>query len=317
MGMRVGGDVIYHGVFGTGLFQTIYRRPASLIVMMLMSIEWHLLAGFVAVLGFAFLPLLYVAAAMAITPILLSMVAAIQAPRSKHHHWLSRPLIAWLHYRQPIARGWARYSVRLKHKVMIVRHEARGYDRPQRLPFDPHDQNTLCYWSKESDRFVLLKAITREVREARWRMRLDSGWNSWDMEIYGSRYVNLQISTATEEHHGIGKLTRVRVRAKMSNFCKALLCASCILSGLLLLHMWPFSRSAVLIPLTWWAMFIVNRWRVSIPVLGLIDEVAEKSGYYPVYPKKAEAPEPAKKPRKVESENRGGNELPDGKPSIA
>jgi len=23
--------VIYHGVFGTGLFQTIYRRPASLL----------------------------------------------------------------------------------------------------------------------------------------------------------------------------------------------------------------------------------------------------------------------------------------------
>ncbi len=57
--------------------------------------------------------------------------------------------------------------------------------------------------------------------------------------------------------------------------------------------MWPFSRSAVLIPLTWWAMYMVNRWRVSIPVLGLIDEVAEKSGYYPVYPKKSETPEPA------------------------
>ena len=30
IGIRIGGDVIYHGVFGTGLFQTIYRRPASL-----------------------------------------------------------------------------------------------------------------------------------------------------------------------------------------------------------------------------------------------------------------------------------------------
>ena len=42
--------MVYHGVFGTGLFQTIYRRPASLLAMMLMSIEWHLLAGFMLVL---------------------------------------------------------------------------------------------------------------------------------------------------------------------------------------------------------------------------------------------------------------------------
>jgi len=316
MGMCVGGDVIYHGVFGTGLFQTIYRRPASLIVMMMMSIEWHLLAGFVAVLGLAFLPLLYVALIMFLTPIALSAVAALQAPRARHSHWLSRPLIAWLHYRQPISRGWARYSVRLKKKVMVLRKEARGYERPQRLPFDPHDQNTLCYWSKDDDRFVLLRKITREVRAAGWRMRVDSGWNTWDMEIYGSRYVNLQISTATEEHHGVGKLTRVRVRAGMSNFCKALLVASLILAGLLLLHMWPFSRSAILIPLAWWAMFIVNRWRVSIPVLGLIDEVAERSGYYPVYPKKAEATKKADR-RKKKSKPDDVIVPPDAKPSVA
>ena len=148
-------------------------------------------------------------------------------------------------------------------------------------------------------------------------MRLDSGWNSWDMEIYGSRYVNLQIGTATEEHHGIGKLTRsaaVRASAKMSNFCEAR--SSCkraaILSGLLLLHMWPFSRTAVLIPLAWWAMYAVNRWRVSIPVLGLIDEVAEKSGYYPVYPKKTEAPEPhgeCEAAKESNQRNRGGIKL--------
>ncbi len=323
MGIRIGGDVIYHGVFGTGLFQTIYRRPASLLVMMLMSIEWHLLAAFVAVLGFALNPLLWVALVMALTPIVLAAVAGMQSPKPRHSHWLSRPLIAWLHYRQPITRGWARYSVRLKNKVMVMRKEARGYQRKQRLPFDPHDRNTLRYWSKTEDRYLLLKEITREVRAARWRMRLDSGWNKWDLEIYGSRYVNLQISTATEEHHGVGKLTRVRVRAKMSNFCKALMGASIILSGLLLLHMWPFSRTALLLPLAWWSMFVVNRWRVSMPVLGLIDEVAERSGYWPVYPKKQEKQELAAEiAPKVKVKEQPDDPLKDlgfegGEPSVA
>ena len=54
-------------------------------------------------------------------------------------------------------------------------------------------------------------------------MRVDSGWNGWDMEIYGSRYVKIRITTATEHHHGVGKLTRVRVEPLMSNFCRVLL----------------------------------------------------------------------------------------------
>jgi len=280
VGIRIGRDVIYHGLFGTGLFQTMYRRPASLLVMMLMSIEWHLLATFVLVLGFAFTPLLWVVLLMVLTPIVLACVAAAQSPAPRHRHWLSRPLITLLHYRQPIVRGWARYSVRLKAKVLNG--QARGYRRAAALPFDPADPHTLRYWSDAHDRFVLLQKITQQVRGVGWRHRLDSGWNGWDMEIYGSRYVKLRITTATEKHRNEGKLTRVRVEPIMSNFCRALLGASGILAGLLLLDMWPLSRTAVLIPLAWLAMYAVNRWRVSLPVLGLIDESAEKAGFTPI-----------------------------------
>jgi hypothetical protein len=273
--------------------------------MMLMSIEWQLLAFFVTVLGLAFWPLLWVAGLMFLTPVVLACVAATQAPAPKHPHWLSRPLIALLHYRQPIVRGWARYSVRLKAKVLNS--QARGYRRNTRLPFDPDDRFTLRYWSKTKDRFVLLKKITDEVRAAGWRYRLDSGWNGWDMEIYGSRYVKLRITTATEKHHGVGLLTRVRVEPMMSNFCRALLVASCILAAVLLLDMWPFSRTALLIPLAWLAMFAVNRWRVSVPVLGLIDEVAEKSEYYPV---------PRKKPSKPKRQKPAKEKKPQPEPEL-
>ena len=286
VGLTIGSDVIYHGLFGTGLFQTIYRRPASVFVMMLMSIEWHLLAIFVTILGLAFPPLLWVSLLMFLTPLVLASVSARQVPAPKHNHWLSRPLISLLHYRQPIVRGWARYSVRLKAKVLNA--QVRGYARKAPLPFDPADRFALRYWSTQHDRFALLKKITDEVRACGWRYRLDSGWNGWDMEIYGSRYVKLRLTTATEKHHGSGKLIRVRVQPIMSNFCKALLAASCILAVVLLLDLWPFSRTALLIPLAWWAMYAVNRWHVSRPVLGLIDEAAEQSGFYPVPAKKPE-----------------------------
>jgi hypothetical protein len=279
-GVRFGSDVVYHGLFGTGLFQTIYRQPASLFAAMLMSVEWHLLAAFMLVLGLAFMPLIYAAGAMLLAPLALAMLAAAQSPPPRHRHWLSRPLIAWLHFRQPIARGWARYSVRLKAKVL--KHEAAGYRRPKPLPFDKNDRNTLRYWSAKEERLSLLRKITDEVRNAGWRMRADSGWAEWDMEIYGSRYVKVRLTTATEIHGRDSMLTRVRVELLMSRFCQVLFVASCVLAGLLLMHLWPFSRTAVLVPLAWWSMYAVNKWRVSRPVLGLIDEAAEKAGFVPL-----------------------------------
>jgi hypothetical protein len=71
----------------------------------------------------------------------------------------------------------------------------------------------------------------------------------------------------------------MRAEMTMSKFCMVLMAGSFVLAGLLLLHVWPFSRPAVLIPLAWWTMYLVNRWRVSGPVLGLIAETAERAGF--------------------------------------
>lgn len=290
IGVRFGGDVIYHGVFGTGLFQTLYRQPSSLLAAMLMSIEWHLLYIFVFALGLAFTPLLYIGALMALTPAALAIVAAIQSASPRHPHWLTRPLIAYLHYRQPIARGWARYTVRLRAKNIAA--VARGYARPNPLPLDPLERRTLRYWHHQMDRLSLLQEIHREVEQAKWRHRIDAGWakssatGGYDIEIYGSRYVKVRILTATEHHHGAGMLTRVRVRIVMSNFSRVLFVALTLLALALLVNLYPFSRPAILLPIAGWAMYLWNKWRISRPVLGLLDTAAEKAGFWPVPTKK-------------------------------
>jgi len=293
IGVRIGGDVIYHGVFGTGLFQTIYRRPASMLAMMMMSIEWYLLAGFILILSLAFTPLVVVGLLMLLTPVVLASVASLQstAPRRRRRHLLARPLIAYLHLRQPIARGWARYSVRLRAKVL--RHHISGFSAKHNLPIDPHDPRTLRYWSTVHDRMPLLKQIIDKVHAAGWRTRIDSGWHNWDLEIYGTRYVKVRLTTATEHHHGNGMLTRVRVERRQSQFGLVLLVAALILATLLLVRMWPWSRPAVLIPLVWWAMYLVSRRRVTGPILGLIDAAAAEAGYYPVPTRPRPANEPA------------------------
>jgi hypothetical protein len=204
----------------------------------------------------------------------------MQAPKPRHSHPLSRLLIAYLHFRQPITRGWARYSVRLKAKVM--QHGVRGLWPTRPLPWDPFDPATLRYWSIHQGRLTLIDKIAQGVRDAGWKVRVDSGWSGWDMEVYGSRYVKVRLTTATEHHHHKGKLTRIRVESLPSHFTLVLLGASLVLAGLLLLKMWPLSRTAVLIPLAWWSMYLVDRWRVTGPVLGLIDSVAAQMNYWPV-----------------------------------
>ena len=101
-----------------------------------------------------------------------------------------------------------------------------------------------------------------------------------DMEIYGSRYVKVRLTSMSEHHHGEdrGMLTRIRVELLPSTFCKVLTFASLVMAGLLFLYVWPFSRPAILIPMFLWTMYLVNKALVVKPVLNLIDEVAEKTG---------------------------------------
>ena len=283
IGVHVGRDTIYHGVFGTGLFQTMYRRRASLTAAMLMSVEWQLLALFVGLLGLAFPVLFWVAGGMLLVPIALSCVAAAQAPAPRHESFWSRPLIAYLHWRQPITRGLARYTERLKAKTL--RPELRAYRRKRPLPFDPDDRSQLRYWHHAMDRDALIPAIVAEAKSAGLRIRPDSGWQPWDLELYGSRYVKVRVTSVTEKHAD-GKMTKLRVEMTPSTFCLVLIGAALILAGLLLANLWPFSRPAVLIPVAWWALYLMNKYRLTLPVLGLIDAAAEKAGFWPVATKK-------------------------------
>jgi hypothetical protein len=83
----------------------------------------------------------------------------------------------------------------------------------------------------------------------------------------------------------------------MSTFCKVLTVASIVLAGLLFLYVWPFSRPALLIPLAWWTMYVIDKWHCTAPVLGLIDFAAEKMGYDPIPSVRVKQGEPLLAPK--------------------
>ncbi len=277
-GVRLGPAAVYHGPLGTGLFQTLYRRPTSVVAAVVASVEWQAVAAAVAVSGLAWTPLLWLAGLAFAAPIGLAVAAAAQSPLPRRPRWLTRPLIAYLHYRQPLARGWAR----LRHPVPALGPVAA---RPGPLPFDPRDRRALRYWSTAHDRSHLLGELLAATAARGWRTRVDRRWGTWDVGVDASRSVTVRLTTATEYHESdgtCGRLTRVRVAARMTPSHRWVAGISLLWCGLLLGRGWPYSGPAVLLPTGAWVWFLVARRRAVGPVLRLVDETATRAGYWPV-----------------------------------
>lgn len=207
--------IIYHGVFGQGLFQSIYPTPQSDIAAYLSSIEWLGLTIFVLALslGLPFSGLRIVPYIMFGGTFLVALSHMIHARiEPKHDTMLARLLVAFLALTQPWARGWARYFTWLKFKqtpqAVISRPEAD-------LPEGAHDGSIsrLTFWNETGvGRERLLEEIFALLETEDWRYSADTGWKSWDVQIYGSQFWSIKLSTVTEYHGGPKCLTRVQLK---------------------------------------------------------------------------------------------------------
>ncbi len=295
VGLRIGGDIIYHGTQGTGLFQTIYKRPASLTAAIMMSLEWHLVAGFMAVVGIAWPTLLFVAIGMELLTAGLAVMAALQQPEPKRRRKWSRLLVAYLHWRQPIARGWARYSYRLRGKISgDSKFRRRGV-----LPTDPSDSNVLRYWwgngwapegQSDRDRFSLLDRVELEARAAKMHVRRDSGWHEWDLELFGSRLAKCRVSSVTEKH-GDGRLIRCRVSGQRTGVTKAAILSTIILATIATLRLFPGGLAMWGVPLIIYTGYWLASYRLRHRVMNLVDLAAERVQLMGVWPKSKETAE--------------------------
>src|SRR5438477_11057354 len=89
----------------------------------------------------------------------------------------------------------------------------------EHLPADAKSGRGLqrrVFWSDEGrDRHHLLSAIFQLLEEEGWRYSVDTGWNEWDIQIYGNFWWSIALQTVTEDHSGAKRLTRVRLRNRL------------------------------------------------------------------------------------------------------
>ena len=205
--------VIYHGMFGEGFFQSIYPTPQSDVAAYLSSIEWFALTIFLFGLGIflsalRIVPYLMLGGSFCVA--LSYMVRAQIEP--KFDTVRARLLVMILAFVQPLVRGFSRYFTWLRFK----RTPANVIRKHEHLPKRVRAGGSLSrrvFWSEQArDRHYLLGALFELLEEEGWRYSTDSGWNDWDIQIYGNFWWSIALQTVTE-YHGAGKcLTRVRLR---------------------------------------------------------------------------------------------------------
>lgn len=216
-GLVLGRSIIYHGVFGTGFFQTIYAAEPAWMFMLVTTLEYHVMVTLpLLVLSVPFPFLLPVALTSLLISIAVCIVTAIQAelPKGRDRLW-SRPLIALLFFLQPIARGWARYQGRLGRQPT----PQIAYDRIEALQRRDTGESLdyLYYWGDGAiDRIDWVNGIVLRLDQQGWPSKTDAGWSSYDIEVFGNRWSQLQLTTATEDYGGGMRLFRCRLLATWS-----------------------------------------------------------------------------------------------------
>ena len=120
VGLPLMPEMIYHGRFGGGLFQSIYRHNEYGMWSVIISLEWHLLAVFLLLLSTLFWPLSLISLTMWSATLALALRSAWQAPLPRGRPCWCRPLVAYLYFLQPILRGWYRMTHFLQTKRFAV-----------------------------------------------------------------------------------------------------------------------------------------------------------------------------------------------------
>jgi len=220
-GLILGGELIYRGTFGSGLFQCVYQPAPAHWAMIPSTLEWQITGLAVLALGLIAWPVGVFAVGMLALSLL---VAALQARQAKlaprHEGFKSRLIIAGLCYMQPLVRSWWRYRIRYFSYATGAR---------PRLPrlCSGHPKlgcNQLAvYWGQAApERTQLLHEAIDYLSELRCGKSIDTGWSDADIEVFCDPWTVVRVCTAQEEHGGGRRLIRIRYKLRLSDLAKVI-----------------------------------------------------------------------------------------------
>jgi GT2 family glycosyltransferase len=225
--------VIYGGVFGRGLFQTLYQPPASLVSHLPFTLEWNVVAAALLALalirgGWAWL---------GAVPLLVTwgccLGAALRArvdARADNHH--GRLLIAVLTYAGPLLRCFERY--RWLARGLSVAEPVEEDRRAATLPGSWwHREFSVSFWTENGlEKETLLHGLREAVAARKYFVLVDQGWSEWDLDVCGGFWSRARVKVATEYHGAGRRVMRVKCVLRSSLLTRLLGAGGLLLGGL-------------------------------------------------------------------------------------
>jgi glycosyltransferase involved in cell wall biosynthesis len=211
--------VIYHGIFGTGLFQCIYPKRYNPWAGLLSSLEWLAVTLFVFFLSIPLQQLRLIPLIMFGLTLSVGLSYMAQARiEVKYDSIPARLLLLYLSIMQPWRRAWARYFTWLRGKrtprAVIATRESAPH-----MSVGWAAAGHLSFWSETGlERSHLLVTTEELLEEEGWKYSIDTGWTNWDLLIFASRWWNLRLRSMTEIYPHGRRLTRVGNFMNVSTF---------------------------------------------------------------------------------------------------
>ncbi|MEO6733907.1 MAG: glycosyltransferase [Ferruginibacter sp.] len=199
-------DKIFHGSWGSALFQSVYQPGNGLVNALPLMPEWYFvvaLLGLLSLLGLFWSPLLWVLALL-ITSILVIIAQAFSSaynntmlPREKRKGQYYF-LIVVLHIIQPVARLYGR----LKHGLTPWRKRGHKFSRQFLFALRPQ---VFTHWSEKwrpIEEWLMI--IEKNLITAKIRVQRGGDFDRWDLQIRNG-IVSVNRAALTIEEHGGGR----------------------------------------------------------------------------------------------------------------
>jgi GT2 family glycosyltransferase len=207
-----GATRIYHGVWGSAPFQSVYERASHPIASLPAMPEWYLGAAVLAVLsllGLSWPPLLLAAPLLALFVGASALRACLVAGRARGaleersavRRLARRGLTALLHLAQPAARLWGRARHGL---TPWRRYPVRGLGVPRPRRFALWSDR----WEAPESRLESLESLLGQEGAL---VRCGGDFERFDLEITTGVFGSARLLAAVEEHGGGQQLVRLRV----------------------------------------------------------------------------------------------------------
>ncbi|MFW6058690.1 MAG: glycosyltransferase [Phycisphaeraceae bacterium] len=230
---------VYHGVWGTQLFQSLYMRPTGELHSIPLMPEWYLLTVaimLVALPGILWQPIVFLiplGVFVVGVPIVQASLSAMQVRLEPHHgqgeRWRRRGLIALLHLLQPL--------VRLKGRLVQGltpwrRRKVESGGKRLALPLPKQVGLWSAHWQSAEDRLRQLETVLHRVGGCSVR---GGGFDRWDLEIRGGLFGSIRMIMAVEEH-GHGQMVQLRSWPVIGRYTLMSIAALIVLAGLAMLQ---------------------------------------------------------------------------------